>query len=147
MQNTLQEQVANRIYELLPEKKEISFGCKVVTDEGYFRNVLEIEYEEDSDTPYKILVGANIIGFMEWCSIKDVEIIGHPIRLADILRAIEKVRQTTEDYEGVAVRTNGEILFINYSDYTEGLAEYNLSKDNILEQDTAFCEFLLEIIK
>jgi len=134
---TIQQQCAERIYELLPEKKELSFGCEVkptyVGREDYGYNGVYIlghnGYYNKANSSTEAL-------HYEPLDAGLFEIIGHPIRLADILRAMYIKARKDEDRKG-------------YADYQvlDVVHKYNKAKDNILEQDTAFCEWLLEIIK
>ena len=69
----------------------------------------------------------------------DIEIIGQPIRLADILLAIKKHITVTEDKDWLPFDVLCRKVIIQN--------HYNLEKDNILDQSDEFCEFLLELLK
>ena len=89
----MKDKVEQKIRELVPELMELSFGCEVVTKMGH--NILvkldrTIVGADRGDgqvwtTNYTTTKG-------EYCTVWDSsEIIGHPIHLEHILRAIEKV--------------------------------------------------------
>lgn len=123
--NTIQQQLADRLYELLPHKKELEFGC---------------EWKLNND----IWTYANGFSFIKnnknsWSGVlpeKDV-IIGQPLHLADLLLAIDKHTDETNNYI--------------YTVWTTGLfadkVKYNLSQDNILNQSDELCKWALEILK
>jgi len=129
---TIQKQAEQKVRALVPELQELSFGCVVRTDDGYFRNVLEIEYGR-WDAPYKVLVGANILGFIEWSDVENIEIIGHPIHLEHILLAIERRASEKDDFAPIFVVR--KVI----------LSEYDLSKP-FSEQIEEFYQFLNEIL-
>jgi hypothetical protein len=134
---TIQQQCASRIYELLPEKKKLSFGC-------------EVEYKTYSTIiplARGIVTSSNKDGICingdYWEKDRINQIIGQPLRLADILRAIDL--QTNGSCPVCA--TNGLLYIGHYKNGKHSESAYNPKKDNILEQSDDFCEFLLEIIK
>jgi len=73
------------------------------------------------------------------------KIIGQPIRLADLLLAIDLKDAQVEFYT-----SNKYFCFSIFNSQecrTELLAEYNLSKDDIMLQSDEFCEFAYKLIK
>lgn len=79
-----------KIIELVPEIMETTFGCRVLmtSKEGtqYSTRVIDRWMEPDKTYWYKV-VGHN---GQNW-EIEDFdEILGHPIQLADVLRAIDR---------------------------------------------------------
>ncbi len=134
---TPQQKIAERIYELLPRKKELEFGCRVSFNRGhgleygtYLQDIGLFEVINPDDYSYGIFQITNGSG-------NAYKVIGQPIRLADILMAINKYTD-----EGIYVLDDG--TFADREDIV--LGDYNLSKDNILEQSDEFCEFLLELL-
>jgi hypothetical protein len=136
---TPQEKIANRLYELLPHKKELEFGCKVLMK----HNVIG-----DHDVICALYHGENFSFNLSLRGNKDyypkdvVEIIGQPLRLADILLAIGK--------SNYGIDSNGNFGLL--SDLDSGILEnrcvkYNLSKDNILDQSDELCDFCLGLLK
>jgi len=118
---TPQQKIATRLYELLPHKKiETKYPDSIYEDSGGnfdYAYSLGIEQGEKYEQ--------------------------QKIRLADILLALSKVD------EGVNY-TLYERCFYKvdiYSQMYSRCVEYNLEKDNILDQSDSFCEFLLEILK
>ena len=144
---TPQQQLANRLYELLPHKKELEFGCL-------------IKNKKDSDSECAILcmnsLGlAHIIerindGEIFWqkneVKYDDIEIIGQPLRLTDLLLAItgngikrwvyvlEIKKWISTNGQGISTR---ELI----------VSMYNLQDDNILNQSNELCEFALDLLK
>jgi len=140
---TIQEQCANKVYELLPELKELSFGCKILnkhlnktfvicTSSNISKDVcLNGFYEEEQSTWI----------WKKYLNDDDTyKIIGHPIRLADILIAISKIHED----KTIIVKHYSDCWALIVGDKESG---YNLSKDNLLDQSDEFCTFLLEMIK
>jgi hypothetical protein len=123
---TIQEQLADRIYELLPEKKELGFGCEVKFGFSSARYC-----GEDNDWVYlEVLEPVRPIKEIQKVGkTLALKIIGQPIRLADLLLAI------SEEYGWIYSRDVRKIFY-----------NYDLSRDNILEQSDEFCKFALEIL-
>lgn len=75
------------------------------------------------------------------------EIIGQPLRLADLLMAIEEKKKFNSSWE--PYRNAITKLLMPY--YDQGKYQndrfYNLSKDNILDQSDDLCSFCLELLK
>lgn len=150
MQNTLQEQVAQRIYELLPHKKKLEFGCEVKAQRWNKNQNLSwgkgafIQKDMFSGNPY-IMYSKNDLDF----AYHKIEIIGQPLRLADLLMAIEKV---IGDTNIVYVNSLGYIYLLDTSksydkQFNVGeLVQYNLSQDNLLNQSNELCELCLGLL-
>jgi len=140
---TLQQQLANKIYEILPQKKELSFGCKILysTLSGYPQSEI-------------VLTGLHLIkdnklflpvGFDgEMCIGKIDEVIGQPIRLADLLSAIG--RDIFLGNEKVDIAITPFKLWIAKKGEPMNKC-YDLSNDNILNQSDEFCEFCLGLLE
>lgn len=134
---TIQQQLANRLYELLPHKKELEFGCEVKIDSDEYPLINEeiirfITCKPNGLNEVRLLDQSN------WFKVSAIsEIIGQPLRLADLLMAIN---QNTD--EGIYVLDDG--TFADREDVV--LGEFNLSKDNILDQSDEFCKFALELL-
>jgi len=130
---SIQQQCVERIYELLPQKKELKFGCEVIKSEMYQGVVVGEAYEQIAYLNYgamKVYLAPK----------EHFEIIGQPIRLADLLLAIDK-----ELHNEVGIEFLSGCLSFSHKEY--GYAKYNISNDNILSQSDEFCEFLWELIK
>jgi hypothetical protein len=122
---TIQQKLANRIYELLPNKKELEFGTAW----------------EDKQAKWVYVAYFSITTSQKggWTSVNPdkEQIIGQPLRLADVLFIFEKLLSeagvfTKEPY---------------FQSFNEIISRYKLSKDNILDQSDEFCEFVYELIK
>lgn len=149
---TIQQKLADRIYELLPEKKELEFGCEVEilagTDEWVDFETGKVMYECGMCTKHKkqsscsedcniedafgLLIGDEERGYSIVTIAKSAtyKIIGEPIRLTDVLMAVEfGSHETLNDIS---------FPLINL---------YDISQDNILNQSNKFCEFVYNLIK
>jgi len=125
-----QQKIAARIYELLPHKKELGFGCKVNLCIRDGECIIATVIENIKGNLYKFDIGNEYL--------TDDEIIGQPIRLADILLAIKK-NNTLNNTDWLPFDVLCRNVIIKH--------DYNLKKDSILEQSDEFCEFLLELLK
>ena len=133
---TPQQQLANRLYELLPHKKELEFGTTLQykNDEPY---ILLNEIDD-----HNCLIYYTRNGNVEEMDNSNLEIIGQPLRLADLLLALDK-RNISID-----ITSYGEIIDNkkNAMARMTGI-EYNLQDDNILNQSNELCEFALGLLK
>ena len=143
---TIQEQLAERIYEILPHKKELEFGCKI---QFGFSSATIIGKEENGDYQLikKQVVGSgdeiivqspNMLNIL----VEKYGIVGQPIRLADLLLAISK-NLKKGDVINCHINSRGELSIRTL----EEIKDYNLSQDNILLQSDDFCEWALQILK
>jgi hypothetical protein len=131
---TPQQKCAERIYELLPHKKELEFGCEVKHKKrgtgkyvGINKRLKNLWFDNEEEPIYAIDIGGNS------------EIIGQKLGIADILLAMRKSGYPIGHYY------TQEILGIGT--FENSKKRYNLEKDNILDQLDDFCEFLLELLK
>jgi len=127
---TPQQKLAEKIYEILPDKKVLVSGCEV-TQNSYGKTTKHIITDH-----YRGGVAESYWNTVDGDTVNDEDIIsfsGEPIRLADVIRAIEEVGQIE----------NKRIHGIVFGGYTYS---YNLSKDNILEQSDKFCEYVYKIL-
>lgn len=157
---TPQQKIIDRLYELLPHKKELEFGCEVIWTSP------ASEENKQKSKKYKAVVIRNwkngAVSILENFHVNvtqsthtilenDIEIIGQPLRLADLLVAIAKVKTKGTMY----MRDDG-VLF-HWKKFAPGgsgnhhvesdYIEYNLSKDNILDQSDETCDFCLKLLK
>jgi hypothetical protein len=129
---SIQEQAVERVRELLPELKELSFGCEV---EGEYETGFRFISKQVADKPFYIEKGESCTRFLDE---DEVKIIGHPVRLADILRAIDK------KYRGDFFATQASNGWFHFGKVR---SFYNLADDNLMSQSPEFCEELLKLIK
>lgn len=160
---TIQEQLCDRVYELLPEKKELGFGCEIealIGDDIMWADIEtgKVMYECGMCTKHKrqsscssdcdmqdaigVLFGSEDNGYSIVTMAKSAtyKIIGQPLRLADLLLAIEKSRSST----WVCVNRFGEIF--DSANPGRRLATYNLSQDNLLNQSNELCKLCLGLL-
>jgi hypothetical protein len=140
----IQQQAADRVYELIPELKELSFGCEVIEDKVKQTVIKYVHTKYDSDCGEVYTTEHPTEFHKKWRYYENdsFKIIGHPIRLADILRAINK---HSSDF--MVVSENGSFLKRTAPKEYEKMGEYDFTKDNLLEQSDEFCEWLLKILK
>lgn len=158
---TIQEKLAQRIYELLPHKKELEFGCTFWIYSGDHKKKLHCYMV--SDTHYALKEYKTSNNYIWEINKEQIlssggEIIGQPLRLADLLMAIEI---TNSDYsksnrpynihlDFQATWIEGKHLLITHAlgdPILNKEGQYNLSKDNILDQSDDLCSFCLELLK
>lgn len=136
--------IKEKCIEANPEIMELKFGCYInpsvdsvwyVLHElvGGYVNAIEIVQDEEH-----LVYGAKTRIFPK-------EILGRPIRLADILIAIEKVKLGDVYY---SIRTGGEIIKGNIeTSYEEEVSFWNLRTDNLDQQSPECIEFLENLLK
>ncbi len=134
MHKSIQEKTAERIYEILPHKKELEFGCEYL-DIHKRKHTFVNNFGAQK---HRYLDGHNNYGDNLNIFIK--EIIGQPLRLADLLLALNG-----RDKWFVSKPSGKNNLKFFSSDKTE--VKYNLQEDNILNQSDEFCEFVYNLIK
>ena len=126
---TIQKKLAERIYEILPHKKELEFGCEL-KDGGNFPIICfdskTFIYKGNSEI-------MNTQDVLDWIELGDIEIIGQPLTLASFLLTFSKKYKSQT---GVA-EFSMDVVYQGY----------NLSQDNILSQSDDFCEWALQILK
>lgn len=134
---SIQQQLADILYEILPHKKELEFGCEVKINSD--------EYPLINEEIVRIITckpnGLNEVRLLDqsnWFKVSAIsEIIGQPLRLADLLLAIEKIYIEREhSYLGSINDKFGAVV-----------STYNLSQDNILAQSDELCKWALELLK
>lgn len=144
----MKTKVQNKIRELVPELMDLSFGCKYVAQ---LRNIKTGEILEGATGQDKVIGWKNGDTFINSClaEIKEqdiIKIIGHPIHLEHVLRAIE-LCPSDEFFDGVpCITEDGEFADIYGVD--SGVIDkptYNLSKP-FSEQSPELYQFLAEIL-
>ncbi len=155
---TIQEKTAERIYEILPHKKELGFGCEL-KHHGYLPVFIYQVRGTGNGSDYKVyttndslvllspIVDEKYLRRNSFAKEEMWEIIGQPIRLADILLAIHSMNDINYDY-GDFYFNHGNITF-RFKDEiyaTTAKLEYNLSQDNLLNQSDEFCEMVLGLL-
>jgi hypothetical protein len=104
--NQINQELRSAIVEAVPEIMELKFGCRVRLKSSTDDNVHIIIYSwetESGDRRYGI-DGYVIADFKE----KDFEILGRPITLSDVLRAMDNRRK--ENYTGMDNVNNQDYL-------------------------------------
>jgi len=126
---SIQQQCVERIYELLPHKKELKFGCEVIKSEMYQGVVVGEAYEQIAYLNYgamKVYLAPK----------EHFEIIGQPITISNVINAV-----ITYEHHKFFDKKERDEAIIKLID----LAEF--SKDNLLEQSNDFCKYLWVLIK
>lgn len=153
---TPQQKLANRLYELLPHKKELEFGCEVWYPGCPSDNKNIYITSQLSKPKYLVEKMSGEVGFDSLDKFY-IEIIGQPLRLADVLMAVEITNSDYDksnrpynihlDFQATWIEAKHLLITHALGDpilNKEG--QYNLSKDNILDQSDEFCTFVLELL-
>jgi len=133
-----------------PEIVELKFGCRFKFPRGSYGTLLcDKEWKRA-----KFLVALPQLpphyDELRWDDMEDVEIIGRPIRLADVLLAME----TAKGSHHVAVRNDGGILVREGNGITSNWSlqwrnpfpVWNLRADNLEEQSDECVAFLAGLL-
>lgn len=163
---TIQEQLCDRVYELLPEKKELGFGCEIealIGDDIMWADIEtgKVMYECGMCTKHKrqsscssdcdmqdaigVLFGSEDNGYSIVTMAKSAtyKIIGQPLRLADLLLAICKQYKNHPSF--ITVNAMGQVY--EFEEAEEALkAKYDLSQDNLLNQSDELCKLCLGLL-
>lgn len=137
---SIQQQCAERLYELLPHKKELGFGCEVKIKD--YPRIHDVFMVVDITNHLNGERTCRITGFNDYFEADELEIIGQPIRLADILLALSKVGAGVNYtfYAGCFYKVD------LHSQIYSLCVEYNLEKDNILDQSDETAQFICDIL-
>ena len=136
---TIQQKLANRIYELLPHKKELGFGCEILDRKDNIQKRIAGSNGEE-----KVLIkGIGEIEKYKLLDISNFEIIGQPLRLADLLMAIGKLSKPLPELQLCNIQLDISKRGSNGRDN----CLYNLQDDNILDQSDKFCEFVYKLLE
>lgn len=115
---TYKDLVKAKVQSLVLEIMELYIGCYVLKknwgDKPYFVKAID-------RIQNKICVGRDEWGMIAWM-IEDTEILGRPIQLADVLRAIGMQK----DIDACGITLDGQFVDMNYS-WMKG--KWNLSTD------------------
>jgi len=138
----IQQQLCNRLYELLPHKKELVFGCIVVDKNS--KEQFYVVRSGDEDEGFDMTLASNKTLYLYQASSKDtnIEIIGSPLTLSDVLMAIKQLAEKKSE------ELNSTVPIVEYIEKTikEVVCKWDLSK-TADEQSDEVCEFLLSILK
>ncbi len=144
---TNKEQCEKRIRELVPSLQELEFGCEIKNNltDAVLHVVENCDPMANEDCDITLFSNSSLYLFEASSKDKDLEILGKPIHLEDVLRAIDKHLGEEDSWE-YAVRADGEIV----KDYGEGRHDtvgikYDLSKP-FSEQPEEVYEFLNTIL-
>ena len=147
------KQLKEKIIELVPEIKELNIGCVVLFEdhkirlvENTFPKYLFVDelgwryYGIKENNKLKAIIPSSSNGE----GIREFKIIGRPITLEDVLRAIEKKPDKGEDIDDYILKTNGEIYLFMMSPIKK-MAQWQLGKplDDQLEEVIAFLKEVL----
>lgn len=107
------ERVENKIRELCPELMELTFGCEVKTKTWGTVKITAYEDEGKDESYMCYVLPDRTTGDEDGLVFYEkeiIEIIGHPIHLEHVLRAIEK--------KGYYIRSDG--TFFKWEKFTDG---------------------------
>lgn len=149
------EYIRERCIEANPSIKDLILGCEInITDIHFMcskaitasQNPLKVLTVTSDPNVYLILTKIGIEHF-KWRDIDlYCEIIGRPIRLADVLLAIEQ----EEFASGFTAHPDGELIFNDYlsDDGEDGSCsgDWNLIKDDLTLQPQETIDFLYSLL-
>jgi hypothetical protein len=128
-----------------PEIMELKFGCE--TNEG-------IVFTPQRGIKVEIYIEGD--GRIEEYHVSDLKILGRPIRLADVLLALDKLR--VDGIDNIQVDTNGDICSSEHIKYLNGKeiqpelhnpeywCNWNLKDDNLENQREETKQFLIKLL-
>lgn len=133
------EDIRQKCIEANPEIMELKFGCRVQNnrrgDMGYI-----LAQEFNSNVYYNEDTKQVLVRDFE-----PDEIIGRPIRLADVLLA---AREVSERIEGqLFVADNGMFCIAKVGKSLDGLGYWNLAKDDLTLQGKPTIDFIHDLLK
>lgn len=133
------QKLREKIIETVPKIMELKFGCEVRFN----------AYNEVFVYLRKSLKGNEIIKKggerISIVSISDVEILGRPIRLSDVLRALNYRRKLVD--EKYSIDTKGYLTSFDKNWFPKNQVEWNLSIDDLDSQSDEVKTFLYELLK
>lgn len=139
MQST-KEKVISIIHELVPETMALTFGCEVKNIHS--NRVLKVveNCNKMADEGCDITLFSNDSLYLYEASSKDgsLEILGHPITLADVLRAVHD----KNSYPKISIHCDGNFTMSGI----RTCYNWDLTKDLSGQSDEVF-EFLLTILE
>lgn len=166
---TLQEKLAQRIYELLPNLAGEWFIIdpeKIHYTDLVDKQVQNTDKEMITVTSVQPVIFGSTLndgegiklysGFKEWYIYKKSSGIPNKvtsyreindIRLADLLMAIEEKMKFNSSWEPYKNAINKILMPYYHQGKYQNDRLYNLSKDNILDQSDDLCSFCLELLK
>lgn len=145
--NPKYETLRTRIIKLIPEIVELKFGCWVEIDDDILgvnhpAKICEWSEQKGELTGFKVWLGLSHYRDIQKNQI--TKILGRTIRLADVLRAIEK----SNFDEAPMVTCEGQ--FTDYDPETGSLhllgKWWNLAQDDLSQQPEETWDFLLTVI-
>jgi hypothetical protein len=139
--NTTLEFIRQKCIEASPEIVELKFGCQVQWQGTKF--VFNGDISTDN-TDYH-LAGKRQIGVVgrnDYLSEKDCEIVGRPIRLADVLLAMDKFASSA-----IHVDNHGCFFFASAHDVLAPTKAWNLRNDDLNEQSEETINFLADLLQ
>lgn len=142
------EELKQAIYSVWKEGKELSFGCGVeIVLLDYMKNRCK---GTKQITKYLSTLGETLLG-QENVEVKITKIIGHPIGIAEVLRAIEEIRNSQyKNIKGVIFRHTklGEVKSPedDKKDMLYLLKNWKLEKNTLDNQAPEIINFLWDLI-
>ena len=140
------EKLKQVIQEANPEIMELKFGCEI-----------KVLFDTGNPLPIHKVLGMNddkTIKTEQYSklNLQDIKILGRPIRLADVLIAIQKNKEIDRDYEwGVIVsedeNLNGSVEIAHYEGkgFISGVY-WNLKDNNLDNQSNETKQFLINLL-
>lgn len=133
--------IKEKVIATQPEIMKLKFGCRIVN-----------KYRVDKSVSFFVSKAGDLyrtfhedFGYEDCAASNFEEILGRPIRLADVLLAIKN--KTGYD-DGVLVGCGGDFFLLEGDDYLpRPKIIWDLKKDNLEEQSEETLRFFAEILK
>jgi hypothetical protein len=144
---TKRDQVRAAIIKAVPEIVELKFGCQIKRFENTVDTVVKIEsFADGKHVAHLVKADGDPLSYgPRTIDIENWKILGRPIRLADVLVAIEEAHKYRSDYEGRRVAI--ELVVATYEGgYFTRDRYWNLRADSLDDQSPKCIEFLHSIL-
>lgn len=138
--------IRQKVIEAVPEIMELKFGCVVLNEVGIEERVLWSQESWKKGGKDVQLEGTAVA--IHESELK--EIIGRPIRLADVLAAIRATGDPAKYYSGITCLGNFTEYFNErtvWRDENKRPISWNLLKDDLDHQSPETLSFLYELLK
>lgn len=129
--------VKDKIIEAVPEIMELKFGCEILHKPS--QKTFLYHSTTDKKDSYNLIADQPIFG-SDW-PITDLEILGRPIQLADVILAIQE-----KPYVVFVTLTKEGDLIVSFMEATPVHLAWNLSKD-LSGQSPETIDFLYNLLK
>lgn len=146
------EAIRQKCIEANPAIMELGFGCEFISQNGKQKHLI-FSVKENHPFVFSAKVKEEHDHYVDFSKENKFEILGRPIRLADVLNALEGVGKKT-GLNGVLMTTSG-VMFMGK--IVEGscirdirfpeMPSWNLKSDDLTAQNSETIDFLFSFLK